>query len=409
LAFFKNDWIPFVCSTDVSIAITSDKLQIRTAGDGYWKKFTYQNAAFAITLSGVLKFDAANWTGWDMIDNHLNFSHVLVRCSFDDKNGNIRTIQGYVMIESSTLGFSPGALVKNDFSMQGNGKLDMFDGLVPCPTAITSITVDGQTASDGIVHVSYTYTGDAYQIKYKIDGSGNYLYALADLVLSVPGLALGSHSIEIIPVCVNGYEGSGLTQDFVVTQSQVCGTVISDITITPSIATSVYAGTATQMKYRIDGGIWQNNSITYSVPIGNLPVGVHTIEMVPICSNNVEGTGLMKPFTIAIQPSQSIINYSFALFGTGDMLIYVNGVLTVSLNASTGSPGSLVVPNGATIKWSISSSLDGRPGSRALTLRTQDATTGVILNNQTATGAAFLQYIFTTNGDTFNLTGTISP
>lgn len=394
-----------MCGSNVSIEITCTKVAVRTRGDGHWKKYTYQDAEFSITLSGVLVFDEENWTGWDMLDQQFNFTHVLCRCSFDDLNGDVRTVQGYVMIEQSTLSFAAGDLVKEDFQIQGNGKLDMFDGLVPCGTVITSIAVDGQEASDGIVHVSYAYAGDSYQVKYRIDNTGDYVYVVADLTIDIPGLAIGDHSIEIIPVCSNGYEGTGDTQAFTVTQALVCGTVISAITINGSVtsATAVYTGTATQMRYRIDGGSWVVVPITQIVGIGGLSVGAHTIEMVPICSNNVLGTGLVQNFTVAAQPSQSIISWSFTNIGTGNNFkLYVNGVLLIS-NTSTGS-GSVVAAVGQTVKAVIS----GSGNLKTIHLVVQDSTTSTTLFTDSAPNPDTLQYSWTANGDTYSVTGTVT-
>jgi len=346
-----------------------------------------------------------------MLDNSFNFNHVLARCSFQDQEGNAKTIQGYVMIETSTFSFSVGTLVKNDFQLQGNGKMDMFDGFTPCPTVIDAIVVDGQTAEDGIVHVSYTYTGEAYQIKYRIDDTGDYVFALADLVLSVPGLSLGSHSIEMIPVCVNGYEGTGLAQDFVVTQSLTCGTVISDITITsgPATATAVYAGAATQMKYRIDGGPWQPALIANPVYMGSLSVGGHTVEMVPICANNIEGTGFVKNFTISVQPSQSILNYTFntsynAPYHTF-FRIYINGVLTVS---ETGNKtGTLNLPVGSSVKAFMEAvGPDPHVSMTHIEMTVDDVTLTTQLFGETQDQAFgnILQFTFIPNGDDYSIT-----
>lgn len=406
VALFKDDWIPFVCGSNVSIEITCTKVAIRTRGDGHWKKYTYQDAEFSITLSGVLVFDDDNWTGWDMLDQQFNFTHVLCRCSFDDQNGDVRTVQGYVMIEQSTLSFAAGDLVKEDFQIQGNGKLDMFDGFVPCPTVITSITVDGQEASDGIVHVSYTYTGDAYQVKYRIDNTGDYVYVVADLTIDVPGLAIGDHSIEIIPACSNGYEGTGEMQPFTVTQAQTCSTVISTITINGAVtnATAVYTGAATQMRYRIDGGVWIVAPITQVVGIGGLAIGAHDIEMVPICSNNVLGTGFLQNFTIAAQPSQSIINWAYTNIGAGNSFkLYVNGVLMISPALSGGS-GMITAPVGQTVKAVIG----GSGNSRTIHLVVQDSTTSTTLHTDSAPNPDTLQYSWTANGDTYLVTGTVT-
>lgn len=353
-----------------------------------------------------------------MIDNHLNLTHVLVRCSFDDQNGNVKTIQGYVMIESSTVGISPGALVKNDFSMQGNGKMDMFDGFVPCPTVITSITIGGQTAPDGIVHVTYAYAGSAYQIKYRLDGVGDYAYALADQQLDIPGLAIGSnHSIEIIPVCSNGYEGTGQVQQFIVTQALTCSGVISDITIilgsggVVNRAVAIYSGGATQMKYQIDGGIWQVTSINSVVNLTFLPLGAHTITMVPICANNVEGAGFTKAFNVTVNPSQSVVQLHGNIAGSGVgaprgavnlIQLYVNGVLTL-VNPGSGVTNQTVVPVGATIKGVVTTSQN-----RPMEIQTLNLTASTTLDDQTAVGPGTLQFSFVADGSTYRINGTLN-
>lgn len=402
LSFFKDDWIPFVCSTDVSIEIASTKVPIRTRGDGHWKKFTYQDATFTLTLSGLLKFDGENWTGWDMIDVQMNFSHVLVRCSFDDENGNVRTMQGYVMIETSTIGYSPGNLVKEDFQLQGNGKLDIFDGYVPCGSAIVSITVTGQEDEDGIVHVSYSYLGDVYQIKYRLDNTGDYAYAAADLTLDIPSLSLGDHSIEIIPVCINGYEGTGLMQAFMVTQALVCNTTVTDITIdlTAKTAIPVYTGSATQMRYSIDAGIDVIVPITTIIPLTGLSVGPHFISITPLCSIDgqiLPGNGFSKAFTIAIQPAQSIIEYQFETVTGGSFMIFIGGTLTV-LKTSTAF-GSITVPTGGSIKVSAT----GTSKHRSLEILDTTLSTSLFNALKDPSDPTTLQFIWTPNGDSYKI------
>jgi len=315
------------------------------------------------------------------------------------------------MIETSTLSFAPGVLVKNDFSMQGNGKLDMFDGLIPCPTVITEITVDGQEDADGIVHVSYTYTGEAYQVKYRIDGQGDYAYAVADLTLDIPGLAIGDHDIEIIPVCTNGYEGTGMDQDFIVTQAQTCSTVISSITVDTSAKTAVAVVSvsgATQMKYRIDGGAWISALITATISLSALSPGSHTIEMVPVCSNGVSGTGATNTFTISSSPVQSIINYDYENHPPNNYFdLYVNGVLVISLSATNGS-GMITAPVGQTVKVVLASTLT--PSDlRNITLDITDDTTSTSIYSASTVNPDALTHSFVADGDEYTITATIDP
>ena len=401
--------MPFVCATDVSIEIASTKVPIRTRGDGHWKKYTYQDITFTITLSGLLKFDDGNWTGWDMLDNQFNFSHVLIRCSFLDDQGNIRTVQGYVMIETSTISYSPGQLVKDDFQMQGNGSLIIFDGYIPCDSLITGITVTGQTASDGIVHISYTFTGPAYQVKYRIDDTGDYVYATAGPTIDVPGLPNANHTVEIIPVCQNGYEGTGRVERFQVTHAETCGSSIDSITVdtTAFTITNTHSGAATQMRYRIDGGAWVNALIAATISIAFIDPGNHTVEMVPVCSNGVEGTGRTQAFTIVSQPAMSKINWSITPLGNYDTLyIYQNGVLIV--NDNTTSSGFFMAPVGASIRTVLYSPNHFGNPPRDVRLRIDD-TVGVRFD-QTAvvfTLSHTFDFTVTANGNEFHIDATI--
>lgn len=392
----------------MSIEISATKVPIRTRGDGHWKKYTYQDIAFSITLSGLLTFDEDNWTGWDMLDNMFNFSHVLARVSFEDADGNIRTVQGYVMIETSTLSYSPGNLVKDDFQMQGNGKLIMFDGLIPCPSVITDIIVDGQTDDDGIIHITFTFSGDPYQVKYRIDDSGDWVFAVAGATLNIPGLAIANHTIEIIPICANNFEGTGREERFQVTQGLTCGTVISDISINGDVTTAqaVFTGSATQMKYRVDGGVWITNTITFVVSLGELSAGDHTIEMVPICANNVEGTGFEKEFTITSQPAQSKINWNFSFItpATLGMKVYVDGVLYVS--ETDDSIGFFNVNTGQAIRFAVEVKT-GYPFG----LIVSDVTTSTFLNSQSGTPSSRTTYSYTftaTGGHEYACVGAIN-
>ena len=405
--------MPFVCGTDVSIEISATKVSIRTRGDGHWKKYTYQDMAFSITLSGLLTFDEDNWTGWDMLDNMFNFSHVLARVSFEDADGDIRTVQGYVMIETSTLSYSPGNLVKDDFQMQGNGKLDMFDGLIPCDSAITDIVITGQSDPGGVVHFDYTFTGPAYQVKYRIDDMGDYIYAVAGPTIDADGLPNGNHTIEIIPVCQNGYEGTSRSERFQVTNGDTCSSSIDSITVDTTAFTisNTHSGAATQMRYRIDGGMWIDALITDVISIASLDPGSHTVDMVPVCSNGVEGAGMTQAFTIVSQPARSKINWSFTTIVSHDSLtIYVNGVL-VETDTSNAS-GFFMAPVGSTVR-AVVFAPTGRAGSRHVRLKVQDLTMAVTLYDQTGTAdlvnSVTKQYIFTANGDEFQIDGIITP
>lgn len=414
LAIKKDIYVPFVCASDFSVEVDAETVDVRTPNSGNWKKKSYQSLSWKMTLGGMLVYDTINWDGWEFLYNQFGLTSIDVQATFIDDAGTARSLRGTVMISASVLSATIGDAVKGTFSLEGNGKIDIFDGFVPCPSSVTSITVDGQTAADGIVHIDYTFSGDLAQIKYRLDGVGDYVYALPDTVLSIPGLSLGSHSIEIIPICNNAFEGTGMTQPFMVTQSLTCDSQITNITIAagpPMTATAVHTGSATQMAYTIDGNPpTRIVPISQAISLSGLSVGNHFISMIPICSNNLQGTGFEKPFTITSNSSQSVLNYSYTqdpsityLMGE-KFYIYIDSVLAVVLTAS-GS-GTLNIGVGQSVRTYLVG-LGHYQNTKTLTI--EDQTTSTIIYNTTITTSTpgIPQHTFVANGDNYLITANV--
>jgi hypothetical protein len=313
------------------------------------------------------------------------------------------------MITGLNFGASVGSVVKNDVNLLGDGDLMYFDGLFPCESTIPTITVDGQTDEDGIVHVTFTYTGSPYQVKYQIDGAGMWFIALVGPTIDIPDLALGDHTIQMIPICLNGYEGTGLTQDFQVTRAATCTITTTSITIndTSTTATVLFSSAPGTFKYRIDGGSWFTlPGTSVIIPISSLDEGDHTIEAVPICSNGISGTGTTLDFTISSRPSTTTLHYSMANDPYPDnyFQVFVNGILR--LNVAATQTGSIVVNVGDNVKAAIHS---GAPSaSRALTLSVMNEGTDEILYNHSAPSPSTFSYFWMATADEFQITATIS-
>jgi hypothetical protein len=413
LSFAKNGWKTFVCVTDFSLSLNSTELPNRTPGDGKWKSVIYQDASYSINLNGVMVFDTSNFTFDDMVINWLNFNHLDFRLAVISDDGTTKSFQGTIMIASNTLSFNAVTTGKASLTLPGSGELKYFDGLIACNSLILSITITGQTAADGIVHIAYTYSGTPTQIKYRIDGAGAYIITAIDAPIDIPGLAVGSHSVEIFPICLNGYAADNSTsQSFVVTQALTCSAVFDTINFGPaniSAAPNISAGSPTMYKWRIDGGVWTTVPISYVVSLAGQGVGAHTIEMVPICSNGVEGTGDTEPFTISSPPATSGVSWAFSSWQPGNILqIYVNTGSGFILTATPaiGSSGSITVPNGAQVR-SILQGINNA-GSH-MEMRTNDTTISSILNDQTGTVPNTFTFTWTTNGDDYSINATVTP
>jgi hypothetical protein len=411
LSLMKDDWVQLLCASDMNLSLNLDTLENKTIGDGHWASFAHEKLSYTINISGLAIVndtdDQTNFSAFDSANHWVKSLYVHFRISFYDDIGDIKSFQGYALVTGLSFDISTGALVKDNCTLTGTGELLFFDGLIPCDSLILTITVTGQTAADGIIHIAYTYSGAPYQVKYQIDGTGSWIYSLVGIAIDIPGLSLGDHSIEMVPVCPNGYEADNSTsQAFQVTQALTCSAVIDDITITTMTATPhISSGTPPGYFFSIDGGTPGFNPIGTSVSIGGLTPGSHSITMTPECSNGLTGTGFTKSFTVTSNPTQSIIDWQLASFTTGNTLnIYVNGILT--MGTSTPGTGSITVPNGATIRGELIA--NNLSGSHA-TLRTQDVTLSTILDTRNGIAPTTLAYIFTTNGDEFSILGTVTP
>lgn len=423
LAFDRNGFVPFVCAENFTLEVIGASQSAFTEGDGVWAKNKYSGLSYKLTLSGLLKYDLSNFTSFDIFQNMIGFSELHFQMQFHDDAGDIKSFEGNVIIDANTFNVGATSLSSGSFSFTGDGPLMFYDGIIPCPSSILSITVTGQTASDGIIHVAYTYNGVPYQVKYQIDSTGPWTYALVGAAITIPNLPNGSHTIKMYPICSNNYLGTALVQSFIKTTAMTCSLVCTGITATVtgsnvqfSISFNNAIGVGSSFRYATNDGTGYGAYTTVSGPLTANPViinrsfpnGNFTIQVIPTCANGVDGTGATQTFTVSSGTSLSTINYSFTAVPGGSPLfkIFVNGVPTISLTATAS--GSFSVPNGATVLTQIQVSFIGRDQS----LLIQDTTTSSVLYNHshiTSASPETDQFTFTANGDTYSISGTISP
>lgn len=408
---FKNDWVQFVCMESLSITVSPDTISTRTPGAGHWGKNTYQKINWNIYASGVLivnQISDTNYTGLDFLDNIIGFTNALCRITYTDDQGNIKSVQGYGVVSGMTWSMTTGAVVKDDISILGDGELKFFDGLFPCVSSIISITPTGMTGGTGVITITYTYTGAPYQVKWRLNGVGAYSYALLGVSIVTPPLTAGSYSIEIIPVCANGYESdNSASQAFAVTLGGTCSATTSSISTSGGSLVPTFTGTPSQWKYSIDGAPYTTLSILVTgVNISGLAVGPHTASAVPICSNGVEGTGILnQAFTVSATPTTFTLNWQLASFVAGNSIqIFVNGVL--ALSTITPGTGTITGASGSTI---IARVMGNNNSGSFVELKTQDTTTSTVLNDQTGHCPVTLSYTFAVTGDTYSVLATITP
>lgn len=390
LSFLKEIYLPYVCATNFSIEFTGTTIPDRTSSSGRWDSSEYQTIGYIINLSGVLVFDTDNFDSDEIIKNMIQFSYLKFRVNFTAADGTIKSYQGTCTVDSASLSMAVADVVKGSFKLTGRGEPMRFNGLVPCDSAITDILFSGLSDPSGTVTITYTYTGLPYQVKYRADGAGPYLYALVDQPIVLYGQSVGLHLFEIIPVCSNDYDGTALQKDYTVTKDLSCSAEISDIAISDSYsASNTHTVGVTTMQYRIDGGVWITASIDTPIDVGGLSAGNHTIEEVPICDNGIPGTGFTKNFSISVQPAQSVITYTFSGDTTTSpsFKITVNGIVYVI--KSLTSHGVFTVNTGDVVKISVANTRVGAEND------IETKKNSVVIDSRTAFSPAIAMYTFT--------------
>lgn len=181
-----------------------------------------------------------------------------------------------------------------------------------CVAAITATDIS-QSGSDMII--SWTYTGTPGAFRYRIDG-GPWIVT-DNATITVSGLSVASHTVEIVPFCnCNDGTGSGSIAFDVVDEFSLCAATITNITGVQTGAgilqvTMTTTGLPVLYNYRINGGSWLtagSNPFT----ITGLTPGDMTLEIVPKCENGTLGTGMSKDFVIVGTAQYTITGYNTA-------------------------------------------------------------------------------------------------
>lgn len=418
-----SGFVPYLCAESIQIKFITGIMGRRTVGDGVWKKKAYKDLDYNITLSGLLKFDDVNFSGWDFVQNQQGFSEVTFICSFTDDDGNTKSIQGNCIVKETDFTIAVSQLVSNDITLEGDGAPMIFDGTIPCPGALNTVTITGTTSASGNVNFAYTYSGPIAQIMYQIDGAGAWVTVSVGSSFNIPVLnfTIGNHQINMIPVCVNGYQGASVITQFTITLSLVCTAAVTSITSVNVSGNSVTfqcnlntSPSNLSFLYRLNGGAWQiysgprtSGSSLIVMTLNNLAPGNYALDIQPVCSNSVPGTFGSTTFTIGTTTTFATINYSFSLPSAhGDFVIIVNGVQKVFVTATGTTSGTLIVNSTDSVYIAARPYANSSPYSSTNFI--EDTTTTSTLYNSTLVGVGNGFTFVPGNADTYSATLSIT-
>lgn len=308
LMLFKSDYEPFVCATEFSLEIAAEPLPIRTVGDGHYNKNTYNTLGFTLTLSGLLAFDDNAFTGWDMIDKQLGFVDCLFRLSYEDDQANAKSFQGSCVIQTSTLASRVDEFTTNEFSLLGNGKLDFFDGLVPCDSEITDILFTDLDNNDNQIAIAYQFTGTPVRVNWYLDeytDTPRTGFVEAADTIYIHDIDTGAHSIRLEPICGSGFAGVDLTKDFIVTAGETCNVTIATRSTSITDQSITWAFTTTGGDPLTNYVVITKNGVEIYRGSYSSPITVHAVPFGPAdytydfyCGNNLLGDTFSETITI---------------------------------------------------------------------------------------------------------------
>jgi hypothetical protein len=214
LIYNSTDYVPYLCSKDVSISTSSSFVQVTTVGDGKWKKFEEQDREYSVTLSGVATFtptaqigDAVNT--FDLVTYQINGTQIRFKMIFiDEEHQNLKLIRGYFYIETSNLAASVGQPLMTDFSFKGSGAYTLFDCDVTFETLTAIVTGNSVSVTIGGID------GTVSSWKYSLDGATEA--TTTSNPFTIGSLSTGAHSVTVTAICPSGLRGESKYVDFFV-------------------------------------------------------------------------------------------------------------------------------------------------------------------------------------------------
>lgn len=216
IQFKKNeDWTDYGCLEAVEIVISSETKQVRTIGDGRWKKPRTKTLSYRITGSGLVRYDDSTIVnGFDLADYQVAGTEIEYRIVFKKWDATDYTmISGFALPTSNTFS-APSDFVSHAFELEGSGA--PYIGIPPsCSIEITNVTItrNGLTQTftvDGVTG------GTPIRYDYQLTGigQGGDTQTSFNASWSRPLPGGFSYHLKVWAMCSNGVLGVLYEDDF---------------------------------------------------------------------------------------------------------------------------------------------------------------------------------------------------
>lgn len=373
LQFYKDgDYVNFLCATDCSIEFTTETKDVRTIGDGIWKKKRGQSKAWTVSLNGLIELQETSPVAFWLIKNYdFQMLPAPMRMVFtDDDTALVTNITGNVLFVKSTLNGVATGFAGSSFSMEGDGAPVITDSTTICEATIGEITAGYDPDSENVI-INYTDVVGAFRLEYSVDGGGRIpvFSPGTDGFFFIAGLSDGPHTVQIWAVCENAIDGESNTIIFEVTGGEpgpaceIPGAItMSDLTGTAGTATWVEPGSPPAGGY-----LWEllgplmtvlqsgNTSDLFTNLTGLIDGVTYTFRVKSLCEEGVSESSFSSTmFTSAAACSAP---------GTPSMSAVASTTATASWSAASPTPtdgyswqvlqGVTVVASGTTASTSV--------------------------------------------------------
>jgi hypothetical protein len=222
IQFKKNDvYSNYACATDIRIEFEMETKSVKTIGDGNWKKNRGQSKGYRITLSNLAKFDDDSvphaFDLWNYFDSMTPIEYRLYFTMEDQVT--VKIFEGATLpitwgLGGGSEGFSTGEVV-----LEGDGAPELKEAIIQCEAEITGATLVGVSGLNAL-RIDTLSGGPITRYDFSIDGGGR-TSAFVDgtlpdtIVFGNGGGPTGSeHTLDVWPVCDNGFDGEMFTIEF---------------------------------------------------------------------------------------------------------------------------------------------------------------------------------------------------
>lgn len=232
-----SDYVTYGCAENLETTFTMETKEVKTVGDGIWKRKRGQSLSQVINLTGVVKRDTASPDVFDLLDYFKSMTDIDFKIIFYDEAGVAKILKGVglpteVNFSAGSEGFSSGSI-----TIDVNGDPDAVavtpptppDPLDPddCAAEIETAHMDGNSFPvrrfvfiDSMVSGSADISRWDYVVQ-KVGGGYNSGTQTAFTDGSIPTswrlpsiVSIGNFSITITPICDNGFSGTPFTLNF---------------------------------------------------------------------------------------------------------------------------------------------------------------------------------------------------